>query len=399
MKQFEYVEDYLELIAGYRDVVTGLRNPSTYFFSPIISLARYDTGVLDSMSMTTMDSRALTERQGELAIKIVSKYKKQLSQKLIDTTPVETNAKFRVTPRRMDYRRSLFIKNEKLIAKFPYDTKLIEQIRAFKKTAQGTCEFDVDSKEWVFGMTEYNLNWVNTLAVSNGFDVDVEVKILIEKLNDAEKTPYVIELVVDGTMLNITNCPHGLREYINQHLGGFELTNLEKLADHSGELGYTISDDLKLAMTQQYSNLFVKIAEMKEAKLQQITQEQFEEILQYAISVNRLPLVIYEPTQTGPLRDMLLASQQPVHTQIIDSKFGKKAAQDITIDADAQIVYSIHTIRNMAYIPMLISTGGMIYGSDKQIMFQNAGKVLYLTPEVYRGKPGTNTPTVENLEF
>ena len=399
MKQFEYVEDYLELIAGYRDVVSGLRNPNVYFFSPIISLARYDTGVLDSMSMATMDSRALTERQGELAIKIVAKYKKQLSQKLIDTTPVETKAKFRVTPRRMDYRRSLFIKNEKLVAKFPYDTKIIEQIRAFKKDAQGTCEFDTEAKEWTFGMTEYNLNWVNTLAVTNGFEVDLEVKVLVEKLSDAENSPHVIELFVDGDMLNITNCPDSLRDYINDHLGGFELTNLEKLADHAGELGYTIRRDLMLAMSEQYSNLFVKIASMKEAKLQQITQDRFEELLQYATSVGRLPVVIYEPNQSGALRDMLLSSKLSTHVQMIDSKFGKKAAQEIAIDTDAQIVYTIHTIRNMEYIPMLISTGGMIYGSDKQIMFQNAGKVLYLTPDVYRGKPGTNTPTVENLDL
>lgn len=394
MKQFQTVEDYLELIAGYRSVVTGQKDTNVYFFSPIINLARYDNSVLDSMSTASMDHKALTERQGELAIKIVIKYKKQLAQKLVDVEPIETAPKFRITPRKMDYRRLLTIKDEKLIAKFPYETKLIEQIRSFKKDAQGTCEFDIELKSWIFGMTEYNLNWVNTLAVANNFEIDAEVKILVEKLTDAETIPYVIELFVNGDVLDITNCPASLREYIDEKLGGFELNNLEKLVDHAGELGYTIRDDLKLAVQEQYSKLFIKIAVMKEAKLQQVTQARFEEILQYAVNVKRTPMVIYEPNQSSQLRDMLVNSNFSGTIQILEGK-----AKPDEIDSAADIIYTTRTVKGIDHIPMLISTGGMIYGSDKQIMFQNAGKVLFLTPDVYRGKPGTNTPTVENLDF
>ena len=396
MKQFQTVEDYLELIAGYRDVVSGLRNPLVFFFSPIISLARYDTSVLDSMSQATIDSKALTERQGELAIKIIVKYKKQLSQKLIDVTPIEDNPIFRVKPRKMDYRKSLYIKDDAILAKFPYDTKLIESIRSFKKDAQGTCEFNTADKVWQFGMTEYNLNWTHTIAKNNGFEIDAEINQLMEKMSDTEKIAFAIELYVDGDQLNITNCPNGLREYINDTLGGFGLDNLEKLVDNSGELGYTIRPDLASALTTQYGKFFVKIAQIKEAKLQQVTQERFAEIIKYSLDVKRGPIVIYEANQSGDLLRMLLAAGLGVHIQMIDSKSKK---YDIQIDPDAQIIYTIHTIRNMEYIPMLISAGGMIYGSDKQIMFQRAGKVIYLTPEVYRGTAESPKPTVENLDL
>jgi hypothetical protein len=53
----------------------------------------------------------------------------------------------------------------------------------------------------------------------------------------------------------------------------------------------------------------------------------------------------------------------------------------------------------MDYIPMLISTAGMVYGSSKQVMFQRAGKVVYVAEDVYRGVPGANKPDLEKFEF
>ena len=77
MMKYTTVEDYLEVIAGLKDPVTLKNNPNNNWFGvfePIISLARYDTDVLNSMSTTASEGRALTERQGELAVKIVVKY-------------------------------------------------------------------------------------------------------------------------------------------------------------------------------------------------------------------------------------------------------------------------------------------------------------------------------------
>ena len=80
MMKYTTVEDYLEVIAGLKDPVTLKKNPNQMFFGefdPIISLARYDTDVLNSMSTAVNEGRALTEKQGELAVKIVVKYKRQ----------------------------------------------------------------------------------------------------------------------------------------------------------------------------------------------------------------------------------------------------------------------------------------------------------------------------------
>ena len=118
MVKFTYVEEYLEIITGQRDIVTKRPNPNLIFnMTPIINLARYDVKVLESMTTHVVSGGALTEKQGELALKIVLKYQRQLAQKGVDVSPVE-NPQWRIPLRKMDYSRALYLHDDILIVKF-----------------------------------------------------------------------------------------------------------------------------------------------------------------------------------------------------------------------------------------------------------------------------------------
>lgn len=392
MKQFDHVETYLEIIAGYRDIVTGLRSPMAFCFSPIINLARYDNAVLESMSNATINGLALTERQGELAIKIVVKYKRQLANKLVDTAPIEESPTFRIRPRKMDYTRSLALRDGKLQLRFPYNNQLIEQIRSFKKDSQGACEFNMEQKIWAISLTEYNLNWSHAFASTNEFTIDPEVEELNNQLLQVERTPYKIELVCENGELDITNCPVSMRKYIEEKLGGLNINNLERIVDNAGELGFTIDESLEAAINEQFGPLFLSIAKVKEAKLQNVTIDKFKDLMGYAIKVGRLPVVIYEPDMSNTMFNMLISSYTDKHIQVISTK------KRVAIEDTADFVHTVTPLRNAGYIPMLVSTAGMVYGSDKQIMFQNSGKVLYLTANVYKPTSQPGGP-VEKIEI
>ena len=173
MVKFTYVEEYLEVITGYRDAVTG--KPTTIWkiqLAPIINLARYDVKVLESMTSHVTGGGALTERQGELALKIVLKYQRQLAQKGVDVSAV-TSPQWRMPLRKMDYSRLLSLHNDTLIVKFPYNAELIENIRDFTKVSRGKCVFNKEAKVWEAGYTEYNLSWLHTWATTNNFEQEV----------------------------------------------------------------------------------------------------------------------------------------------------------------------------------------------------------------------------------
>ena len=166
MKRFPSVEDYIEVINGDRNPDTGKIYDLFSSTPPIVSLARYDVQILSSMSETTQSGRSLTDRQAELAIKLVLKYRKQLEKQNIDVSPVETPS-FRLGIRQIDRRRLLYVNNNKIVLQFPYDTKLINDIRELAKLSQGAWGFDNDKRAWCLAITEANVIAANGFAKNN----------------------------------------------------------------------------------------------------------------------------------------------------------------------------------------------------------------------------------------
>ena len=380
MIKYTTVEDYLEVIAGLKDPVTLKKtNANQWFvdFSPIISLARYDTDVLNSMSTAVNEGKSLTERQGELAVKIVVKYKRQLAAKDIDVAPVEEKANWRQPLRKMDYTRRINIVDDAIVVSFPYNTELIEELRVFKKDSQGACDWDKDKKQWRVALTEYNLVWITTWAGFKEFEIDAKAKRLMAMIDAVEKKPYAIELQLTDTGCEITNSPESLNTYINDKLGGFELENLLRLVDNSARLGYTVSREIADLVVAGTDPRFYNLATAREVKLDPTTVvDDFASVLDYADRVGRWPVVVYEPDLSGKLLKRLVELRGQNN---IAHVLNKKDIKDETMTARY-----IHTVVPVSFdIPLLISSAGMIYGGDKSLMVQNAEKIVYCSAEVY----------------
>ena len=83
---YPHIEDYLEYLGGY-EVGLAVWQPHSV---NRISLARYDIAIVNSMASTTVFGTALTDKQAELAVKLVLKYRRQFAKLNIDVAPVET---------------------------------------------------------------------------------------------------------------------------------------------------------------------------------------------------------------------------------------------------------------------------------------------------------------------
>lgn len=390
MNTYSTVEDYLEVLAGYRDSASGkLVNNWFLGFSPIISLARYDVDVLTSMSEASANNKPLTEKQGKLLCNILLKYQRQLSSKHIDVTPIE-NPVWRLPLRKMDYTHRLGLKDDKIIVKFPFNTKLIDQLRAFRAESQGASAFDQDEKVWKIALTEFNLNWLHTWAKHNNFEIDSEIESLNTMILQTEEIPYGIELQYGAEQLEITNCPNSLREYIEEYAGGFSHANLLPLVDTSGVLGFTVEDGLIDAIASEWGKGFGILSTNKEIRInpQSTTLgDDIASVLDYAVKVNRLPVVIYEPDMSGKLLERV-KSLYP-EEEIYQTK-GKKKSEGLD---NAKFIYTTVTVRNMERIPLLLTSAGMIYGGDKQIMTQRSEKIVYIAADVYNATGGSGNKT------
>jgi hypothetical protein len=382
---YKTVEEYLEVIGGYRDPVT-LKPDTSWLFSikPIVSLARYDVKVLESMIQTVSNNQPLTGRQGELACKIVLKYARQLANKSIDVKPVETPV-WRMPLRSMDYSQRAWIENDQLLLKFPYNNKYIEDIRDFAKVSQGSVAWDRENKIWTFALTEYNVSWAHTWAVLNQFEIDASLAAVMNQITQVEQQPYAIELQIQSG-LAISNASTALNTYIQEHLGGFATDNLMRLIDHAPILGYTLATDLADAVVSDYGPRFYNLLISRELKIDPSSKsadDDLESVLDYARAIGRTPVVLYEPDLSDKIFNRVSELYPGQVEKIVDIKNAHLST--------AQFIHTTKPVLTLDRIPLVVSTAGMIFGGDKQVMLQKAEKVVYCTTDVYNKNKNSNS--------
>jgi len=375
MKTFPYIEDYLEIIAGYRDLSGTTAHLAFAEYKPIVNLARYDVKILESMSWSTLEGTALTERQGELAVKLVLKYARQLAQKGIDVGPAES-PHWRCPLRKMDYSRRLYINDDQLYLRFPYENQLIEDVRHFGKDSQGSVHWNKEQKVWQIALTEYNLSWMHTWASFQGFEIAAEVTQLLDAIKQVEQSDYAVELSINNNQLVIQNAQQSLIHYVETNLGGFGLDNLLRLVDQSAVLGYTLSAEIESAVTETYGTQIYNLLSSREIKINPESptfESELDQVFEYARLVDRWPVVVYESSGSQQL------------------KIAVESRMDLAAD---RFIYSNKPNRSLQSIPLLVSSAGLIFGGDKQIMIQRAEKVVYCAAEVYNTKQVTKVKSI-----
>lgn len=380
MKTFQTVEEYIEVISGARDAVTGKLTHS-WVSEPIISLARYDVDVINNMSEQCTNNISFTEKQANLAVRIILKYQRQLAAKDIDVTPMNTPS-YRNPLRQMDYSCSLGVSDDKLTIKFPYNQKLIDQVRSFSKESQGSCKWVPDKKLWETALTEYNLNWLYAFSKINQFAITDEVEKLYKLVADAEQRPYKIQLTLKDSELVIENAHHSLLQYINDNIGDLSFDNFYKLVDNSSLLGFTVDKSLLDAVVQDHGPKFLAMVSNSEFKIApntQNTNSDIAELVKYASITNRYPIVLFEPDLSSKLYSEFSQYFDP--SEIRSLGFGIKNAEipDLT---GIKLLHITKPIKSID-IPLLVSGAGMMFGGDKQLMQQRTEKSAYIAADIY----------------
>lgn len=382
MKKFSTVEDYIETMNGDRDPTTGRLYGLFDSTPPIVSLARYDVQILSSMSQATQSGKALTDKQAELAIKLVLKYRKQLEKLNIDVGPVETPI-FRLGIRQIDRRRLLCIEDNSLVLKFPYETTLINDLRDLAKISQGRWRFDPDSRSWSLAITETNVVAANGFAQNHQFEIAPEFARYITAVQNCEQVPYEIKLVQQNGEFTISNAATSLIQALEKHCG-FDVTNRDTLVDNASVFGYTIDENIKLDVASQYGPRILNFMTDKESKFAPTSDVSvFVDIVKYADIVGRYPIYVYEPDQSNRLYDKFIMhcfeEQDVYRTNILKP----------TTDTVTQKVIYFNKFSPLweQPIPLLVSGHGMMHGGDKTVLLQRAQKVVYFAIEVYKHKP------------
>jgi len=387
MITFPYVEDYLEVLGGFRQIIhqgQSLGPPSIFAaVSGPISLARYDIGIVQSMGSHTVAGGSLTDRQAQLAIKLVGKYRKQFRKIGVDVEAFLTNPQFRNSIRIIDRTRQFLLRNGKIVAKFPYDKSVIALFSEAVSENKGTCEFNREQREWHLAPTANNINWAVTIGQKNEFVIDQELLKLQDQITELEKTPYRIELGINHAQnISIANAAPSMIDYINNHLGGFELSNLVKLVDYAPILSYKVSREIQDLIKHNYGEATLGLLLNRQCHYYRESNaadpsDLLQKINDYAAWAGRYPIYIYEPDVGQTIKKTVWSMFN--ESEVIDITTLRSA--DRLDNSKLKCVYFSKVKKFMRdRIPVLISTNAMLYGAEKQLMLQLAEKVVYYTP-------------------
>jgi hypothetical protein len=261
--------------------------------------------------------------------------------------------------------------------KFPYIEDLVQSVKIFAKESQGRCHFEREQKRWKLGLTEYNINWAVNFAKANEFEISNDAEYWMTQILECEKNQYEIKLTVMNERLVITNAATELTNYVEQHLGGFELSNVLNLIDYSDILGYTVDSVFEEYAISESSPRVYNLMLNRDSKLEASNIDNtFLDIVHYADRSNRWPIYIYEPNQTGRL--LTLATNHFGEQSVINLDKNNNDSESARV-----IYFTKYNSQHDQRIPLLISTMGMLFGGDKQLLLDRAEKVVYLAPEVY----------------
>lgn len=362
MKKLPYIEDYISLMADH-----FLSWPIR---EPIIKLARYDEPIVNSMSDQIQANTGLTDKQSQLAYKIVTKYKKQWASAGYDVSHLAENPQYRLPIRVIDRSKLIRLQNNIITISFPYDQELISYIRAGVSQVPGSLYFDKEQRHWRAGLTEQRLIWTKEFGLKFGFEFNEDFDHAIKRL--LAQPEYSICLVKKSDEYIITNAAESLLNYVTEHVG---VKDIVRLYDYSSILGYSIDKNIKQEFLVNYDARLINLLTNKEINLTYANRSNFEieSVITYAKLVNRLPIYVYEVNDKIIYNSLLNHFDQ---SEICILKSNSK------IDTTAPVIYCTQWKLANVNIPLLITMHTLMIGYKRQQMLQNAEKVVYYTQQV-----------------
>lgn len=181
-------------------------------------LTQYDDSVVQSFINQTIGGNGFTEKQANLAIRILKKYKLGLKSALgIDIEPFLVNPTYKLPIRTLITSTNISISDhprdgKSIKAVFPYNEEILNQIRQ-RKNEYNNNFWDSDSKCWYFSLKESEILFVSELFSGPNVTFCQEFTDLLVQVNEVTKNfeNYIPILIkTENNEILVKNSPKNL---------------------------------------------------------------------------------------------------------------------------------------------------------------------------------------------
>lgn len=296
MQKYHFIEDYIMDMGA-----TFLTWPPK---QSQIKLARYDETIVQSMADQVNSGIPFTDKQATLALKLVTKYRKQWKKIGYDITDQIDNPRYKFPIRVIDRRKFVEVNGNRIDIRFPYDQNIISLIRS-SQDVPGSMIFNKELKLWQAAITPPRVLWCGEFAIKNSFEISESFTKLFDSIIGQDIIrPRLCEK--DGQLV-LENASDSLVDYLEQN-GGIVYNNLVKLLDLSGVCKYTVDPSLFTKVTTNQ-----RIIDLLTAKQQTIVYTKsvpVSLVIEYIRLTGKKHIAIYDDN-TLRISDKLRASLLP----------------------------------------------------------------------------------------
>lgn len=355
----KYLEDYLEFIAGYRDAAGN----KTLWSSFQVSLANYDRTVVDSLANQTLTGRGLTDRQHQLAVKIINKYRRQCG-KLGVTIPELLI--LRIPLRQIDRSQCIELDSDhnQFLVKFRYDDKLVSELREFGSYSCGEVVFDREVMAWRVGLSQPNLMWMWSWAQDRNFELRFDPVALSQELSQYQ-CEYEID-VSPGGQLSVHP------EISNINTAELSSSFLQKLY-HSSRWQIPYGENVRRQFADRYREHWYEWTIERQLHIRP-SQHGVGALAQWIKELDISAVVWQDSDPEFVSRLYEVFGQEQVHQ--LPDKYRKNSVPDRKITVYYTNKLNTSTVRHLPDISLLITDNSIIYGVKN--LFQNRiNKLIY----------------------
>ena len=257
----QYIEDYLEFLYGSMNKEgVGIQTYPFHSSASPIKLATYDRSPVTSMGSFCFKARVgqlescLTDRQLDLAKKIIFKYQRQLLSVgiLLPSTPSELTTRHPI--RAIDRSKTLSFDSErkKLLLRFPYDPKKISTLHDYTSNGAGRVEWNNQEKYWEFDYTEGNLSTILSLFKDSDLKFDDQLEpAIVDTLKASKKD--LPTFAIRAAQMKLINCHSSVYEYLEKkNYNENDIANLASWTVAAASMGLEIDSSVLHTLEEQY---------------------------------------------------------------------------------------------------------------------------------------------------
>jgi len=209
-----FVEDWI-LWLGCRVDRLGNIIDFPFYIDPPVKVANYDVGFIENTSDTLVQGIGFTKSQSQLAVRIITKHRKQIKKKLnIDVDFLSTNPEFKLPIREVQNNFEIVNGPDNYyIVRFPYQPKMVDYMHTLSAHSSGDFKWNSDDRLWNISKTEKNL------------------RLLYKFLNEFDKHPWKVD---NKTQHELDVAQQAITNYYN-YIPNIDLVDNQYVVNNSNE--------------------------------------------------------------------------------------------------------------------------------------------------------------------